>query len=338
MRLLVLGGTQFVGRAIAEAAVAHGLEVTTFNRGRSGADAAGVVPVIGDRYDDDSVRALARGRRWDAVIDTSGYVPANTLSVARALEQSVDRYVFVSSVSVYTDWPKLPLSETSPVLACPQDAGPDFGEDTEDGPTRYGYQKSGCETAVRVTVGESRTITLRPGVVLGPNETVGRLTWWLARIAAGGHVLGPGNPDRIIQPIDVRDLADFTLRAVADEMNGSFNLTGRTTLRRLLQACADVTGSGATFTWVPDEVLLEQSVRQWSEMPLWRTYEGVWQVDSSRALAAGLRYRSVEETVTDTWAWMRQGGRSLDEVRVSEIGIDRNKELAILAAYGRQRG
>jgi nucleoside-diphosphate-sugar epimerase len=211
MRLLVLGRARFVGWAIVDAAVGCGWEVTTFNRGLSGADVAGVGAVRGDRGRMADVDRLADAGPWDVVVDTSGYVPRETLAVCERLEPVAGRYVFMSTVSVYRGWPAEPLSESSEVLFCPADAGQEYGEDVEDGPTRYGYQKSGCEQAVMQTFGADRSAILRPGVVLGPRETVGRLPWWLTRIAAGGRVLAPGLPQRSIQPVDVRDLAAFTL-------------------------------------------------------------------------------------------------------------------------------
>src|SRR5437016_4926380 len=182
MRLLVLGGTQFVGHAIVSAALGLGWEVTTFNRGMSGADVAGVRALRGDRALAADLARLAAAGPWDAAIDTSGYVPREVLASSERLEPVAARYVFMSTVSVYRRWPVEPLSEASEVLYCPPDAGPDYGEDVEDGPTRYGYQKSGCELAVTSTFGSERSVLLRPGVVLGPREYV-----WPA---------SPGRPSR----------------------------------------------------------------------------------------------------------------------------------------------
>ncbi|MGI5145980.1 NAD-dependent epimerase/dehydratase family protein [Plantactinospora sp. CA-294935] len=248
MRLLVLGGTWYVGHAIVSAAIEAGWEVTTFNRGASDPFLEQVRAVRGDRNQVDAVRALVAAGTWDAVVDTSGYVPRNTLDVAHALAPVAGRYVFMSTVSVYRDWPIEPLTDESALLDCPPDAGQDYGEDTEDGPTRYGYQKVGCESAALLAFGPDRTTILRPGVVLGPREYVGRLPWWLRRVAAGGRVLAPGSPERAIQPVDVRDLAAFVLRTITDGASGTYNVTapiGGTTFGDLLAACAEVTGSDA---------------------------------------------------------------------------------------------
>ncbi|MGH3188310.1 MAG: NAD-dependent epimerase/dehydratase family protein [Streptosporangiaceae bacterium] len=335
MRLLILGGTRFVGHTVAAAAVAHGWEVATFNRGLTGADVAGVRPFRGQRAHAADLDRLAATGPWDAVIDTSGYVPREVLAACERLERVTARYVFVSTVSVYSGWPVVPLSEASEVLYCPADAGPKYGEDVEDGPTAYGYQKSGCELAVMRTFGPDRCTILRPGVILGPREYVGRLPWWLDRVAAGGRVLAPGSAERSIQPVDVRDLAEFAIRSAADGIGGAFNITaptGRETFGGLLGACAQATRSDPEFVWVNDEQLLACGVRQWSEMPLWRTFPGVWQVDSAAAHARGLVCRPLAETVAATWSWMQDDRTWTSDERAAEVGISRDREQRILAS------
>lgn len=334
MRLLVLGGTRFVGYAVIEAALTAGWEVSSFNRGISGAPPPGVRELRGDRTDPTDLARVSTAGPWDAVVDTSGFVPRDVLATCRYLQGAVRKYVFISTVSVYRKWPVEPLSETSEVLYCPPDAGPDYGEDTEDGPTKYGYQKSGCELAVTSSFDIGRSIILRPGVVLGPREYVGRLPWWLRRISEGGRVLAPGTPNRAIQPVDVRDLANFIVGAIAHNVVGTYNITapqGRETFGGMLYACAKTTNSTAEFVWVPDEKLLAMGVRQWSELPLWRTFPGVWRVDSTAALSAGLSCRSLVNTVVDTWTWMQPGDVNSDTERSSEIGISREREQEILS-------
>ncbi|MET8525822.1 NAD-dependent epimerase/dehydratase family protein [Micromonospora sp. NPDC005172] len=338
MRLLVLGGTWFVGHAVVTTAISAGWEVTTFNRGTSDPFLEAVRHVRGDRTRHADVVALATAGPWDAVVDTSGYVPRNVLDVARALAPVTHRYVFVSTLSVYRDWPVKPLSEQSEVLYCPPDAGPDYGTDTEDGPTRYGYQKAGCETAALAAFGADRATILRAGVVLGPREYVGRLPWWLGRVAAGGEVLAPGSPNRTVQPIDVRDLAAFALRSITDDLVGAFNVcapVGGATFGGLLADCAHSTRADAFFTWVLDDFLLAQGVRQWSELPLWRTFDGVWNVDTTAAQAGGLRTRQLELTIRDTWRWLVESGSVSNHDRAAGIGISLEKEAQVLAAWHR---
>jgi len=333
MNLLALGGTGFVGRAIIEAALGRGWTVTTFNRGISASDVAGVRVVRGDRSTVDDVDRLATSGPWDAVVDTSGYVPRNVLAVARRLAPLAGQYVFISTVSVYADWPVLPLNEGSPLLTCPPDAGPDFGGDVEDGPTRYGYQKAGCEAAARLAFGDDRAAMLRPGVILGPREYVGRLPWWLRRVAVGGRVAAPGTPGRSIQPVDVRDVADFALGCVQHRSTGAFNVTapiGRDTFGDLLSACATATGASPDFVWIPESKLFQVGVRQWSEMPLWRASEGVWRVDSTRAVTSGLHNRPLVETVRETWRWLVESGDIAGNERAEGIGLSPEREARLL--------
>jgi 2'-hydroxyisoflavone reductase len=337
MKLLVLGGTWFLGRALAEDALLRGHKVTTFNRGTSGEDVPGVEPIRGDREDRTSLERLASSGTWDAVVDTSGFVPRIVLGSARALANRVDRYVFVSTVSVYQGWPVEPLSEDSSVLACPSDAGPEFGETDPRGyPTRYGFQKVGCERAVH-EVFDGHSLVLRPGVILGPYEYVGRLPWWLRRITRGGRVLAPGSPDRAIQPVDVRDVAAFVLTALEAGVTGTFNVAapeGHATYGSFLDDCVRVMGSDAKLVWVDDGFLLEHGIKQWTEIPLWRTYAGTWRVAADRARAAGLACRPLAATVRDTAAWLR-GGVEVGRPRPtqSKHGIDPDKEARILAAW-----
>lgn len=334
-RLLVLGGSWFLGRAVVEDALARGWEVTTFRRGQTGQDVAGVEVVRGDRTNAADLTRLAKSGPWDAVVDTSGYVPKEVLAVARTLESVANRYVFVSSVSAYEQWPLERLTEDSPVLACPSDADADFGYDGNPGPTMYGFTKAGSERAVIETFGDQRSVLLRPGVILGPHEYVGRLPWWLRRIERGGRVLAPGRPDRVIQPVDVRDVAAFALHT-AIGLTGTFNVTGngRETMGSFLEACVAATRSSAQLEWVTDEQwLAAQGVAQWTELPLWRTYAGAWAVDSKRAFAAGLTPRPLRSTVEDTWTWLNSENASVAHGPASEHGIAAEKEAAILGVW-----
>ncbi|WP_028922882.1 NAD-dependent epimerase/dehydratase family protein [Pseudonocardia acaciae] len=331
-RLLVLGGSWFLGRAAVTEALARGWSVTTFRRGRSGADIPGVELIRGDRTDTGDLARLASAGPWDLVIDTSGYVPREQGEVARALKPVAERFVFVSSVSVYARWPLEPLTEASEVLECPPDAGPDFGYDGDPGPSVYGFTKAGCEQAVLEVFGADRTVILRPGVMLGPYEYVDRLPWWLRRMSRGGRVLAPGSPDKEIQPVDVRDVATFALAAPS----GVFNVTGTSvSTGDFLGRCREVAGPSAELVWVTDDRwLIDQGVRQWTELPLWRTHAGAWSVDSSAAIAAGLRTLGYGRTIADTWAWMQAGGVGVgDDGRGVERRLGPAKEAAILGTW-----
>jgi nucleoside-diphosphate-sugar epimerase len=211
--------------------------------------------------------------------------------------------------------------------------------DGREGPDLYyGRQKAGAERAVLSVFGPERATILRPGVILGPGEYVGRSPWWLNWAARGGRVLAPGAPERTIQPVDVRDVAAFAVHCAGGAGGGVFNVTapiGRETMGGFLTACLDVTGAAGRLVWARDEVLLEHGVRQWTELPLWRTHPGVWQIDSSGAYAAGLVCRTLAETVTDTWCWLLRGGVPVEHPRGAEHGIDPSKEAKILAVLSR---
>ena len=260
--------------------------------------------------------------------------PRDVLQAVWSLQETASRWVHISTVSVYEGWPHQPITEASPVLDCPPDADETFGYTGPDGsPTAYGFQKAGAESAVTQVFG-GRSVLLRPGVILGPEEYVGRLPWWLTRCAVGGRFLAPAPVHRRIQPVDVPDVARFALDQAAATTSGPYNVThpDGITFRDFLDACLPVTQGAGRPVWVEPEVLIEQGVKQWTELPLWRTHEGVWAVDSTHAVEAGLRCRPLTETIADTWAWLQADGRPVQHPRWAEHGIDPDKEAKILAS------
>ncbi|GID33349.1 nucleoside-diphosphate-sugar epimerase [Paractinoplanes brasiliensis] len=332
MRVLVLGGSWFVGRVLVERAVGQGLDVTVFNRGRSPVDLpTGVRRVVGDRESPSDLVALAKEGPWDAAIDVSGSVPAVVARSAKILAPAVGHYTFVSTISAYRDWPHAAVDEGSALWD--GDPGLDPGTRRWD-PDTYGPLKVGCEIACGNAFGSDRLLVLRPHVVLGPYEYVGRLQWWLDRVRRGGRILVPA-PDRGIQPVDVRDLSDFLLERVRDGDAGVYNVApnnDEATFGDMLTACADVVGPAdkrVRFVWADEDWLVEQGVTQWTELPLWRNAAAPWSMSAERARAAGLRCRPIAETVADTWAWLHSGGRPVDHERFGEHGIapDREQEL-----------
>jgi len=324
-----------VGRAVVEEALGRNHEVTTFNRGQTGVDLAGVEAVRGDRESPADLQGLATGRSWDVVVDSSGYVPRVVGDAARALVGRAGGYVFLSTISVYPDWPTKGVSEASPLYECSPDAGGSAVDEATWSATKYGSFKAGCERAVAEVFG-NRALVLRPGVILGPHENVGRLTWWLDRIARGGRVLGPGKPDRSIQPIDVRDVAEFALDLAESGHAGAFNVAapkGHATFGSMLAHCAHSTSSYGELVWVDDEFLVEHGVRQWTEIPLWRLHQGTWDADTTMAESAGLTCRPLAETVRDTWAWMAEGGRPAPYGRQAQHGLSPERERQLLALW-----
>ncbi|HLL66943.1 MAG TPA: NAD-dependent epimerase/dehydratase family protein [Micromonosporaceae bacterium] len=334
--MLVLGGSWFVGRVVVEQALNRGIDVTVFNRGRSGETPQDARLIRGDREDLAHLRRLAEHGPWDVLVDVSGSVPAVVKQCARVLAEAAARCVFVSTISVYRDWPHAPVEEDSALWEGDPNADP--GTRAWD-PDAYGPLKVGCEIAVREAFGDDRLLVLRPHVVLGRYEYVGRLPWWLSRMRRGGHVLAPG-PDRPIQPIDVRDLARFLLDQVDASTTGIFNVAApehRATYGDMLRACiAAVAGQAenpAELVWVDEGWLTAQGVTQWTELPLWRNATAPWSMNTDRARAAGLRCHPIADTVADTWAWLRAGEHPVPHERFGEHGLAAASEAALLAQW-----
>jgi 2'-hydroxyisoflavone reductase len=327
MKILVLGGTVFLGRHIVDNALARGHEVTLFNRGRHNPDLfPDVEKLRGDRDGDLGVLA---GRRWDAAIDTSGYIPRVVRATATALADAVNHYTFISSISVYADFRTPHMDERAPVGTL---TDPTVEEVTGES---YGPLKALCEQAVEEVL-PGRALIVRPGLLVGPPDPTDRFTYWPHRVAAGGEVLAPGRPEHAIQFIDARDLAAWIVRMVEAGQTGVYNATGPATpytLGELLETCRVAAGNDARFTWVPEAFLLEREVGPWMEVPLWVPEEednaGFDNVDCSKALAAGLTFRPVLDTVRDTLAW--DAGRPADTER--RAGLKPEREADLLAAW-----
>jgi len=303
VRILVLGGTRFVGRAIVEAALGRGDTVTLFNRGITNRELfPGVETVIGDRTED--LFPLGR-REFDAVVDVACYDPAAARVSADALKGRVGRYVFVSTVSVYADQSTTESQLEDAPLA-------ELKADPADPQENYGAKKALCEAVVREAFGE-RALVARPGLISGPHDPTDRFPYWPRRIARGGRVLAPGDAGDLTQVIDVRDLAAFLLDGIHRRRGGVFNLTGTPRpFGILLDLCRTATYSDAELTWVPSYRLIAAGVDPAMGIPLWAGepgYEALNDVDSSRAVAVGLACRSLTETIRDTLAWdLGRGG------------------------------
>jgi nucleoside-diphosphate-sugar epimerase len=340
MRVLILGGTEFVGRALVDAARARSWHVTTFNRGTHPA-LDGVAAVTGDRRSPAGLAGLvgeaAAHGGWDVVVDTWSWEPWVVRDTARLLASLAGRYAYISSRSVYADPLPAGSDETAPRVAAhfsdgdPADPGAAHGFD-------YARGKAGAELGVLEAFAD-RAVIVRPGLVLGPRENVGRLPWWLARIARGGDVLAPGEPGAGIQYVDARDLAEWTLDAAHDGRSGAFDVVtpaGAHTLGELLDACVTVTGSGARLRWVPADRILKAGVRPWTELPIWlppgEDHDAMHSSDVSKALAAGLTFRPLHTTVAGTWAWLQSiGGSAPHRADRPRVGLDRAVELGLLA-------
>jgi 2'-hydroxyisoflavone reductase len=321
MRILVLGGTLFLGRHVVDAALARGHEVTLFNRGQTRPELfPDVEKLRGDR--DGDLEALA-GRDFDAVVDTSGRVPRLVSETLDALG-AVGHYTFVSTISVYADL-STPPTESSPLAV--------LEEPTEVWEEAYGELKVLCENAVRERFPDA--FIPRPGLIVGPWDPTGRFTYWPRRLAAGGRALAPLPRDAGTQVIDARDLAEWIVRAAEQSLGGTYNAVGPVLTReQVLDTCRGVAGADAELVWVDPDFLDEHGVEEWMELPLWlydEKYRGMLSVDASPALAAGLRTRPLEETVRDTLAW----AQSSEAPSEFPAGLDSAKEQDVLDAWDR---
>jgi nucleoside-diphosphate-sugar epimerase len=317
VKLLLLGGPRFLGRAITDAALERGHDLTFFNRGTTNPELYPEVErLVGDRTSD--LSALA-GRDWDAVVDTCGYLPRDVTASVEALAGAVT-YCFVSSVSVYADQ-SVPPTEGSPVAT--------LGDLPSDEVTdeSYGALKALCEAEVRETFAD-RALIVRPGLIVGPYDPTGRFSYWPHRVARGGEVLAPGRPDDSLQFVDVGDLADWIVRSTENELAGTFNATGHTMpFHTLLDECQHVTGSDASFTWVASDWLLAAGVEEWMGIPLWIAspgWEAANRVAIDRAVAAGLGFRPLEDTVRATVAHAST---------VDGVGPSPEREATLLAQW-----
>lgn len=324
MRILILGGTIFVGRALVEEALKRGHEITLFNRGKHN---PGLFPqvetIIGDRTEDLSPLA---GKTWDAVIDTCGYLPSVVKKSAEFLSDAAGAYVFISSISVYSDFSKPGVDEKSVlgVLADPNV--------TEVNGETYGPLKVLCEQAAEAAM-PGRVLTIRPGLIVGPHDPTDRFTYWPLRVAKGGEVLSPDRPDLPVQFIDVRDLAAWTLTMVESGVRGIFNAdspAGSITVGKVLDSCKRITESDAEFIWANEEFLLANEVAPWSELPLWvpeSEGEGFALIACNKAFEAGLKCRPLDDTVRDTFAW----ASSRPDDYAMRAGLTPEKEISVLA-------
>ncbi len=327
MRILILGGTIFLGRHLVVEALSRGHTVTLFNRGRHSPDLfPDIEKLRGDR--DGDLQALI-GRHWDSVIDPSGYLPRIVRDTARLLVNAVNHYTFISSISVYADPPFPHMDEFAPLGRIEDETVEEINGET------YGPLKVLCEQAV-FSMFQDRSLVVRPGLIVGPFDQSDRFTYWPARIAAGGEILAPGKPDYPVQFIDVRDLAKWIVSMVEKRETGIYNATGpnsRISMGQLLGSIKEATYSNADFTWVADEFLLAHQVEPYTDMPLWlpQDYVAMSQVDCRKAFQKGLEFRPLSSTILDTLQWDRS--RPSDTTRKCGLGAER--ETALLNEWHR---
>ena len=301
MNILIIGGTKFLGRHLVNSALARGHNITLFNRGQTNPNLfPSVETVIGDReHDIDNLS----GRTWDAVIDTCGYVPRIVGVSGVGLKRSVSRYVFISTLSVHADNREIGIAEEYPVGKLEDESVEEITGET------YGPLKALCEKTILDLYAE-RGLVVRPGLIVGPNDPTDRFTYWPVRVAKGGDVLAPEKPEVPVQIIDVRDLADFTIKLIEDKASGIYSATGpdhELTFGAMLETCKQVSESDANIHWASVEFLKKNKVEEWSDMPVWvpdnEEYAGFSRFDVSKGIKAGMKFRPLAETVRDTLTW-----------------------------------
>lgn len=331
-KILVLGGTGFLGPHFVRAALANGHTVTLFNRGKTNPELfADLEQLRGDREQGDL--AALQGRAFDAIADTSGYVPAHVEATAKLFAETARHYQFISSISVYGAFGERAetITEADPV-ATVDDADVAKVSTIRQSMPFYGPMKARCEAAAEAAM-PGRTCNIRPGLIVGPGDTTDRFTWWPVRIDRGGEVMAPGDPDGHVQFLDVRDLAEWMLHCVEQSVAGVFNANGfhgRVSMQDLLCACKCATSRDVTLTWASEEFLAENQVGPWMTMPLWIPREGRSFVTNTRATAAGLRFRPIADTVRDTLHWARteRGDRPF-----ARTGLSAERERELLAKW-----
>ncbi len=336
-KLLILGGTGFIGPHTVKYALERGHEVTILTRGRSATKVSGVEHLIADREGDMSI--LSR-RKWDAVLDNNARDYRWVQRSAKALKDSTDTYLFVSSISAY-DVPAFSYNSAGDVRMTPlledykRFTPPANWKDGDVAP--YGLTKALSENIVNETL-PGRVTIVRPGLIVGPTDPTDRFTYWPVRIDEGGEVLAPGNPQHSAQVIDMRDLTEWIVRLAEARVTGAFNATGpttRLTMAEMLAACRAATSAAVSFTWVPESFLSEQKLRIWSELPAWAPGDPLMYVSVAKAVAAGLTYRPLAVTAMDTIAWDKS--RPAEERAKRQAGITRAREAEVLAAWRTRR-
>jgi 2'-hydroxyisoflavone reductase len=335
LRILILGGTGFTGPYQVRYALGRGHKITTFNRGKThpGELPAEVEQLVGDR--NGKLDAL-KNRQWDVVIDNPTTLPAWVRDAAQVLKGNVDRYVFTSTISVYTDPPAAGVDENSPLQKYD---GPDPYKETLEAMRAGGFKTYGPLKVLSEKEAEKwfpgKTLIIRPGLIVGPRDESDRFTYWPVRIDRGGEVLAPGTPDDPVQFIDGRDLAEWTIRMAENRETGIYNATGPAKplgVSGMLNGIKDAEKSRATFTFVRYDFLKQQKVEAWSDMPVWAGDElGLSRTKIDRALSKGLTFRPLGDTARDTLAWFK----SLPQDRQSKMraGLTPERESEVLTAW-----
>jgi 2'-hydroxyisoflavone reductase len=325
LKILILGGTSFLGPHLVEELQKHGHEVTLFNRGHHSAMFPDVEKLQGDR--DGNLKAL-EGRKWDAIIDTSGCVPRVVEDSSKILVKATDHYTFISSIGVYENFLAFNMNESYPVATLDDANAEEITDKT------YGALKAACEKIVQQYF-PARSLIIRPGLIVGPLDPTDRFTYWPVRIFEGGEALAPGHPQQNVQFIDVRDLARWIVEMIERKQTGVYNATGPKTpltFERLLQECEKFGTKEVTLNWASEDFLIEHHVQDWVELPLWlskeRNMPGFLNIDCRKGIEAGLTFRPLSETIAAILEWDFSRGKG-----ENRPGLDREKERRLLSIW-----
>ncbi|WP_285767411.1 SDR family oxidoreductase [Peribacillus sp. SI8-4] len=338
MRVLILGGTRFLGKALVKEGLKRGHEITLFNRGTNKEMFPEVEQLIGDR--DNDVSSL-ENRKWDIVLDTCGFAPHHIKKIATVLGDSIEHYTYISSISLYKDWIPVNITEDYQVQSMPEDKLKDVEEGKISPYEYYGALKALCEAEAEKHW-PGRVLHVRAGLLVGAFDYTDRLPYWVQRVAQGGKVLVPGRSDRPVQLIDVKDAATWVFNMAESRKKGAFNVTGphdTLTMKELLNTCKAVTNSDAEFVWADEPFIVEHKVQPWTEMPFWipenfplegeaEPWKGSFLINIAKSLSAGLTFRPLEDTVHDVYQW-EKARQDTDR----KTGISKEREQELLEAW-----
>lgn len=326
LKILILGGTHFLGSHLIEKLQEHGHEVTLFNRGIGNPSLFPTVEKLQGNRDGD-LEAI-KGRRWDAVIDTSGYLPRVVEASSKILAEATNHYTFISSISVYENFSKFNIDENYPLAKLHDEKNEEITEKT------YGALKACCEDVIGRNF-PNRSLIIRPGLIVGPFDPTDRFTYWPVRVIEGGKILAPGKPTQNLQFIDVRDLAKWIVLMVERQATGIYNATGPAspiTFEQLIEECQKFSKKDIAIQWIDEDFLIKNNLEDWTELPLWLSYKrnmpGFFNINAQKAIQAGLTFRPLSETIASILAW----DSSRKNIK-RQAGLDREKEKKLLILW-----
>lgn len=322
LKVLILGGTSFLGPHLVQVLQERGHEVTLFNRGNHCIPFSNVEKLQGDR--DGNLEAL-KERNWDIVIDTSGHIPRIVKESSKLLAHATKHYTFVSTIGVYQDFNRQVIDENSPLAQLDDKETEEITEKT------YGALKAACEQMIQDYF-PNRHLIVRPGLIVGPGDSTHRFSYWPLRVKNGGEILAPGSPYQYLQFIDVRDLAEWIVTMVEKQATGIYNVTGPAKplkFEDFLYTCQHEINRNVSFTWVSEDFLIQHQIQDWTEIPLWLSYKrnmpGFLSINILKALQAGLTFRPLSNTLRSILDWNKE-----KEIQKEKIGLTQEKEQNLL--------